>query len=91
MRYATQIIGNRASDEFPKTIDYGGTGSFKIFFSDFDWPTDFAADFLRNASEKEVRTLKAQIFTSVGQTKEVVPTKGVFERLLIARAEAIPD
>ncbi len=90
-RYAVQIFGNPLSDTCPKTLHYGDTGSFKVFFSDSDWLKDFAVGFLKDASEKEVKTLRAQIYTSVGQTRDVVPEQRVFERLMKAREEAASD
>ena len=46
-----------------------------------NWVRDFSVGFINDPSGQLLKTLRAQIFTSVGKTFEVKPESGLLERL----------
>lgn len=91
MKVAVQTFSNRLSDQCPKKIDHGETASFRIFFSESDWLKDFADNFVEDVSEKRLKTLRVQIYTSVGQATYVIPEKSFLARIKEVRAEPSPS
>ncbi len=63
-------------DELPKKIEYGETVSFRIDFS--DWIEEFCKKILQ---DKPVKTLRAQIHTSIGYTENVKPERNLLDKL----------
>ncbi len=75
-RTAIQILSQSSPHQFPKKIDYGETASFMVIFSECpNWMQEFSKDFIKDLSEKSIKTLRTQIFTSVGHIEDVVPEK----------------
>ena len=61
-----------ASNECPKKLEYGET---KVFTTPFaDWVREFSTGF-QIPTKKQIKTLRAQINTSVGYVKCVTPEK----------------
>ena len=90
-KVAVQTFSNRLSDQCPKKIDHGETASFRIFFSDSDWLNDFADNFVKDVSDNKLKTLRVQIYTSVGQAIYVTPEKSFLAQLKEVRADTSPD
>jgi hypothetical protein len=55
-----------------------------------NWYREFATGFVQDLSEESLKTLVAQIHTSVGQTIEVHPEKELLNALKTAAIEAQP-
>lgn len=49
-----------------------------------NWATEFAQGFVRDCSDKSLKTLRAQVHTSVGQTVEVKPETPLLELIKTA-------
>jgi hypothetical protein len=53
-----------------------------------DWYREFATGFVQDLSDESLKTLVAQIHTSIGQTIEVHPEKELLDALKTAVVEA---
>ena len=51
-----------------------------------NWSRDFATGFIKDLSDRHLKTLVAQVHTSVGQTIEVHPDKTILDELKKYRA-----
>lgn len=51
------------------------------FLATPNWLTEFATGVVKDLSDKSLKTVVALVHTSVGQTVEVQPEKGLLERL----------
>lgn len=81
-RYCVQPVSGRWTQDYPKQLAHGETGSFLIsFLATPDWPTHFAKSFIRDVSPKNLKTLRALVHTSLGQTVEVVPEGNLLRKL----------
>ena len=60
-----------ASNECPKKLEYGETKTFTMPFA--DWIREFSTDFVQIPTRKHIKTLRAQIHTSVSYTENVIP------------------
>ena len=66
----------------PAELTHAQNAKFMVSLSDMpNWVSDFSAGFINDPSGQSLKTLKAQIFTSVGQTFEVKPESGLIDRL----------
>ena len=84
--YCIQTVSGPWTAQYPTELQHGKQASFMVSLNHTpSWLTDFANGFLKSVSDKEIDTLVAQIHTSVGQTIEVKPEKGLVERLRKAR------
>lgn len=85
-RYCIQTVSGPWSAQYPIELQHGKHVSFMVSFNHTPtWLSEFANNFLKSFSDKELDTLVAQIHTSVGQTIEVKPEKNLVERLRKAR------
>lgn len=81
-----QTVSGPWTVQYPIELQHGKTANFMVSFNHTPtWLTEFANDFMKSISDKELDTLVAQIHTSVGQTIEVKPEKDLVERLMKAR------
>lgn len=81
-RHCIQTVSGPWTAQYPIELQHGKAVSFMVSFSHTPtWLTEFANDFLKSISDKEMDTLVVQIHTSVGQTIEVKPEKDLLERL----------
>lgn len=63
-------------------LTYGKEANFMVSFLVIPtWLKDFATGFVRDLSDRHLKSLVAQIHTSVGQTVEVKPENGLLEAL----------
>ena len=81
-RYCVQPVAGQYTHQYPKQLAHGEQASFLVSFKTLpNWPKDFAVGFLKNTNEKNLKTLRALIHTSVGKAIEVVPESSLIERL----------
>jgi len=67
---------------YPRELGYGKQTMFIIRFDEFPgWLSEFASGFIRSKDWLQVKTLRAQIHTSVGLAIEVVPEPGLLKTL----------
>lgn len=70
-------------DQPPKTLAHGEGATFVAM--DAGNLSGFAADFVKDLSERSLRTLRGQFHTSVGYTENVRPADSVLDRLRAQR------
>ena len=81
-KFAIQPLTQSSFDQYPKKLEYGESASFMVFFSERpNWMEKFSNDFIEDISDKTIKTLRAQIHTSVGHTKDVIPARSLLEKL----------
>jgi hypothetical protein len=81
-RFAIQTVSGPHTNQFPMELAHGKTANFMVSFAvTKDWAKQFADGFIRDLSDKRLKTLVAQIHTSVGRTVEVHPEKELLEQL----------
>ena len=77
-----QPLSGRWTTQCPTEIKYGQDVRFMVSLSETpNWVRDFSVGFINDPSGQLLKTLRAQIFTSVGKTFEVKPESGLLERL----------
>ena len=68
-------------DQFPRLIEHGGTAWFMVSFDEYPaWINEFRQA-LDGVSEKLLRSLRAQIYTSVGHIELIAPEVSFLNRL----------
>jgi len=86
-RFCIQPVSGRWTQDYPKQLAHGEQASFLVSFKATpEWPTHFARTFVRDISDKNLKTLRALIYTSLGQTIEVVPEPDLLKKLREAAA-----
>ncbi len=81
-RYCIQPVYGKWTSQYPVELSHGKSVDFMVSFLDVpDWLYEFSTGFVKDLSNKSIKTLVAQIFTSVGQTIEVRPEGNLIERL----------
>lgn len=81
-KFAMQPEAAAYSAHYPIELTYGKEANFMVSFLVIPtWPKDFATGFVRDLSDRNLKTLVAQIHTSVGQTVEVKPEYDLLEEL----------
>lgn len=81
-RFAIQTVSGPYSARYPIELLYGKHAAFLVPSGDTSiWFKDFAEMFLQDFSRKSLKTLVAQIHTSVGQIIEVHPEPGFLDEL----------
>lgn len=77
--FADQMMSFSLGDQFPKRLEHGASASFILDFSESPaWKTDFFEKVIGN---RPLKTLRAQIYTSVGHTEVVRPEVSLLKRL----------
>lgn len=65
-----------------KKLEHGEEAQFIVsFYESPNWMRDFAVNFVKDISDKSIKTLRAQIHTSVGRDVAVVPEKEMLKAL----------
>ena len=78
-KFAIQLLTEFSPDQCPKKIEYGERASFMVNLSEpLNWMEELAREFI---SDKPIKTLRAQIHTSVGHTEDVKPARNLLEKL----------
>ena len=86
-RFCIQPVSGQWTQDYPKQLAHGEQASFLVSFrATPTWPEHFAKTFVRDVSDKNLKTLRALVHTSLGQTIEVVPEKDLLQRLRDAAA-----
>jgi hypothetical protein len=81
-RHCIQPVYGQYTHQCPKQLAYGEQATFLVSFKAMPgWPKDFAAGFVKDLRPKNLKTLRAIINTSVGESIEVVPENNLLERL----------
>ena len=81
------VVG-RYTQQYPKQFAHGEQASFLVSFQAApNWATEFATGFLEDPSEKNLKTLRGMINTSVGQSIELVPEANLLKKLRSAHAD----
>lgn len=71
-KFCIQVQGATYSSICPIELAYGKGANFMVSFNlTPNWLKDFAVDFIHDLSEKNLKTLVAQVHTSVGETVDV--------------------
>ena len=79
-RYCIQVLEGLPWKQCPAELTHGQQAQFMVALSGTpDWTQEFATGFVEDP--RLLETLRAQIFTSVGQTFEHKPERGVIDRL----------
>lgn len=87
-RYCIQTVSGPWTAQYPIELEHGKNANFMVSFNHTPtWLAEFANDFLKHLSDKELDTLVIQVHTSVGQTIEARPEKGLIERLRKVRKD----
>lgn len=78
----------RYTHQYPKQLAHGEQATFMVSFEAApNWPHDFATGFVKDMSEKNLKTLRALVSTSVGMRDfEVLPEKNLLDKLRSAHA-----
>lgn len=86
-RFCIQPVSGTWTQDYPKQLAHGETGSFLVSFKATpNWMSNFAHGFLRDLSESSLSTLRVQVHTSLGQTIDAVPEKDLIGKLRAAAA-----
>jgi hypothetical protein len=81
-RLALQPLNSPYSAQYPIELSYGKSAAFLVSFDIMtDWKREFATGFVRDLSDKSLRTLVAQVHTSVGKTVEAHPRNDLLNAL----------
>ena len=68
--------------KFGAKIEHGETAQFMTDFEESpNWMSEFASGFVKDGSNKSLKTLRAQIHTSVGHTLDVRPERAFLKEL----------
>ena len=87
-RLCIQPVSGKWTQNYPLQLAHGEQASFLVSFSATpEWTKHFAKDFVRDVSPKNLKTLRALIHTSLGQTIEVVPEDNLLKKLREAKNE----
>jgi hypothetical protein len=81
-RFAIQPLNSPHSAQYPIELAYGKSASFLVSFDVMPgWKKEFATGFVRDLSDKSLKTLVAQVRTSVGKTVDAHPRKDFLDAL----------
>ena len=86
-RFCIQPVVGRYTQHYPRLLAYGEQASFLVSFQVApNWTKEFAAGFVEDVSDKNLKTLRGMINFSVGQSIEIVPEASLLERLRTVHA-----
>lgn len=81
-RYQFQPVSGPFTTQFPVELAHGKNADFRVsFLATLNWLREFSTGFIQDLSDRSMKTLVAQIHTSVGETIEVRPEKDLIRRL----------
>jgi|SRR5580692_5561138 hypothetical protein len=90
-RFAIQPVSGPFTSQYPIEIAHGKGTTFMVSLSETpNWYLEFATGFVQDLSDESLKTLVAQIHTSVGQTIEIHPEKELVDALKTAAVKARP-
>lgn len=86
-RSCIQPMYGQYTSQYPKQLAHGEQTTFMVSLLALpSWPNEFASNFVQDLSQKNLRTLRALIHTSVGETIKVKPEENLLQRLREAQA-----
>jgi len=75
-------VSGRFTTQFPVELAHGKNADFMVsFLATPNWLQEFSTRFIQDLSDRSMKTLVAQIHTSIGETIEVRPEKDLIRRL----------
>ncbi|MDQ6707158.1 MAG: hypothetical protein M3Z85_14430 [Acidobacteriota bacterium] len=81
-RFAMQPLHSPNSAQYPIELAHGKSANFMVSFDIMPgWKRDFATGFIKYLSDKSLKTLVAQVHTSVGKTVEAHPRMDLLDAL----------
>lgn len=81
-KYCIQPVSGLYTTQYPVELAHGKNAKFMVSFADTpNWVGDFARRFVEDLSDRSLKTLVAQIHTSVGIAIQAKPESGLLERL----------
>lgn len=82
-QHVIQMLSPTSVSRVPmQLVHHGQRAMFQLYLDDAPtWAQDFATNFVGDLSDRRLKTLRALVQTSTGQTLEVVPEKNVLELL----------
>jgi hypothetical protein len=81
-RFCIQPVYGPFTTQYPVELAHGKSANFMVSFLTMpNWLEEFSTGFVKDLSDRSVKTLVAQIYTSVGQTIEVRPEGSLIQRL----------
>ncbi len=82
MRFAIQPLHGRYTEQYPKRLEHGEKASFLVSFKEIpNWIHEFSSDFIQDISKRNLKTLRALIHTSVGETIQVKPESSLLNKI----------
>jgi hypothetical protein len=88
-RLAMQPVSGPHTSQYPAELSHGRTVNFMVSFDATpNWLREFVTGFVKDVSDSSLKTLVAQVHTSVGQTVEVCPEPELLDALKKASLEA---
>lgn len=87
-QYCLQNVSGPHSSQYPVELAHGKRASFLVSLKHTpDWPKDFATMFAKSVDDRYLKTLVAQVHTSVGKTIEAKAEKGLIDLIKKARTD----
>ena len=84
-RLCIQPVSGNWTHNYPKEIAHGEQASFLISFKATpNWLSEFAKGFVQDVSHKNLKTLRALVHTSLGQSIKATPESGLLEKIRVA-------
>jgi len=81
-RFCIQPLTGRYTHQYPKQLAHGEQATFMVSFAEVpDWPKEFATNFVNDLTPGNIKTLRALVHTSIGQTIEVMPENNLLDKL----------
>ncbi len=78
LRMCVQPVSAKFTSDVPVELSHGKNANFMVSFKTMpNWPREFAREFVRDVSDKNLKTLVVLIGTSVGETIHVRPEGGL--------------
>ena len=86
-RFCIQPVSGKWTQDYPRQLAHGEQATFLVSFKATpNWLSDFAKGFVGDMSNKNLKTLRALVHTSLGQTIEAIPESNLLEKLRAATA-----
>lgn len=81
-KYCIQPVSSKYTAQYPKQLAHGEQATFLVSLNVVpNWSKDFSTGFIKNLSKKNLKSLRAQIHTSLGTTIDVIPENNLLEKL----------
>jgi hypothetical protein len=82
VRECVQVVGGLYSSQYPIQVAHGDTARFLVPLNEsINWGPTFAERFVIDVTNKNLKSLRALIHTSVGQTFVVKPAQAILHEI----------